>query len=609
MCRKILYLLFFLCCNQAFVVAQNTSVKQDSAKIYRDIEAYSKKRKTTNFLYRIFFKPTKTESAPANKKRNKKVKPKPYSYFEGKIIRSISVDVLDPFGFNLEDTVFVRQNFLYRAGNFLHKKTLSVTVKNLLLFHKNQPFDSLLVKESERLIRTQKYVHEVVFKQSAVGTNSDSVDILIRVLDEWSIIPAVAISTSAFEIKLTENNFLGTGHQFLNDFLLNNSIGKNAFKTFYAIPNINNTYINAAILYTSDVNRNTIKSINVDRPFFSPFAKWASGVFLTEQLHQDSIKLPDSSRVLQRFKFVTQDYWAGKSWQLFRGNSEDSRTTNLILTTRFIQTHFVEKPNEFIDTLHVYADQFFYLGGIGISTRKYVKDQYVFNFGVTEDVPIGKTYGLVGGYQQGFTSRIYLGIKFSKGNYFSKGYLSTSLEYGSFIHGTHFEQGAVILSANYFTDLIEIGKWKFRQFIYPQATFGINRFPGDNLSINGDAGIKGFDSYGLEGTHKLLLKLQTQCYAPWNILGFHFGPYFIYSMAMLGNQRAGFKNSHLYSQFGLGVLVKNEFLVFGIFQFSFAFYPVIPGNGNSIFKYDPDKTSDIGFRDFSISKPGAIGYQ
>ncbi len=609
MCRKIILLLFLFCCQREFVAAQNSSAKADSAKIYKDIEEYSKKRKTTNFIYQLFFKPIQTESAPANKKKNKKAKPKPYSYFEGKIIRSIAVDVLDPFGFSLDDTVFVRQNFLYRAGNFLHKKTLSVTVRNLLLFKKNQQFDSLLVKESERLVRTQKYVYDVAFKQALVNSNSDSVDIFIRVLDEWSIIPASSISTSAFEIELTENNFLGTGHEFQNDFVWNHREGRNAFKTFYSIPNINNTYINAALLYTGDKNGNTIKSASVDRPFFSPFAKWASGVYLTEQLHRDSILLPDSSHVQQNFKSVSQDYWGGRSWQLFKGHSEDSRTTNLILTTRFFQNHYTEKPGELIDTLHVYADQFFYLGGIGISTRKYVKDKYVFNFGVTEDVPIGKAYGLVGGYQVSYTSRIYFGIKFSKGNYFSLGYLSTSFEYGSFIHAAHFEQGALLASANYFTNLIEIGNWKFRQFVYPQATIGINRFPGDNLSINGDAGIKGFDSYGLLGTNKLLLKLQTQSYAPWNIVGFHFGPYFIYSIAILGNEKSGFRNSHLYSQFGLGVLIKNEFLVFGIFQVSFAYYPVIPGAGNSVFKYNPDKTSDIGFRDFSISKPATIGYQ
>ena len=127
--------------------------------------------------------------------------------------------------------------------------------------------------------------------------------------------------------------------------------------------------------------------------------------------------------------------------------------------------------------------------------------------------------------------------------------------------------------------------------------------------MNGDNGIKGFDSYGLTGEHKLLMTLQTQSYAPWNVIGFQFGPYIIYSGGMLGTERSGFRNSDYYSQLGFGFLIKNEFLVFGTFQVSFAYYPVIPRVGNDIFKFNPDKTSDIGFRDFSISKPAEIEYR
>ncbi len=610
MWRKLIFLLFLAGINSSAVFAQNEPIKRDSAKVYRDIEKFSKKRKSTNFLYQFFFKPVKAETGPITKKKNRKPGRKPYSYFEGKIIRHISIVTMDPFGYNLEDTAFTTQNFLYKAGNSLHIKTLPITIRNLLLIKKNEPFDSLLVKESERLIRSQKYVHEVFFYPILTKAKSDSVDIFIHVLDEWSIIPDAGISATHLEFDLTENNFLGTGHRLQNDFVWNHTNGRNTNKAIYYIPNIHNTYINSGLQYSMDENGGTIKSLVIDRPFFSTFAKWAAGISLIEQFRRDSITLPDSSRMLQNFRIFSEDYWAGKSWRIFKGNSEDDRTTNLILSGRYIRNHYIEKPEERYDTVHAFAGDKFYLSSIGISTRKYIQDKYVFNYGVVEDVPIGRVYNLTGGYQVKINSiRWYLGFRYAKGNYYDWGYLSTSLEYGTFIHSSHFEQGTFTASADYFTGIIEIGKWKFRQFIKPQFTFGIDRLQGDALSINENVGIRGFNSTELTGKDKIIFTLQTQSYSPWSIVGFKFGPYLIYSAAMLSTEHAGFRYSRLYSQFGLGVLIKNEFLVFGTFQVSVAFYPLIPGVGNNIFKYDPDKTSDFGFRDFGIPKPATIVYQ
>lgn len=602
-------LIFFLLSGHV-VYAQTAPVKRDSAKVYRDIEEFSKKRKSTNFLYQFFFKPVKVETTLLVKKVNKKSKRKSYSYFEGKIIRHISIVSLDPFGYNLEDTTYTTQNILYKAGNSLHIKTLPITISNLLLIKKNEPFDSLLVKESERLVRSQKYVHEVFFYPMLVKTNSDSVDIFIHVLDEWSIIPDMGISETHLEIDLTENNFLGTGHRLQNNFIWNHTNGRNVNKTIYYIPNIHNTYINSGLQYSKDENGGTIKSLVIDRPFFSTFAKWAAGISLIEQFHIDSILLPDSSHMLQNIRVLSEDYWAGKSWRIFKGNSEDDRTTNLILSGRYLRNHYIEKPEERYDTLHAFAGENFYLASIGISTRKYVQDKYVFNYGVIEDVPIGRVYSLTGGYQVKINSiRWYLGFRYAKGNYYDWGYISTSLDYGTFIHSSHFEQGTLALGAHYFTHLFEIGKWKFRQFLKPQLIVGLKRLTGDAVSINEDAGIKGFNSVGLSGKHKLLFTFQTQSYAPWTFLGFKFGPYILYSIAMLGTDNSGFRYSRLYSRLGLGVLIKNEFLVFGTFQVSFAFYPLIPGIGEDVFKYNPDKTSDFGFRDFSIPRPTPVVYQ
>jgi hypothetical protein len=314
--------------------------------------------------------------------------------------------------------------------------------------------------------------------------------------------------------------------------------------------------------------------------------------------------------MLQRFKFNIQDYWAGNAIQIFKGNTENKRTTNFISAIRYYRIRYLESPIEMYDLQHRFSNEDFYLTSIGISTRKYVQDKFIFKYGITEDVPIGKVYGLTGGYQvKNNSGRFYLGARISSGNYYPWGYISSNIEFGTFFHASHSEQGVLTVGVNYFTGLFIIGKWKFRQFVKPQVIIGINRFSYDTLTLNDGYGLDGFNSSTLTGTSRLLFTMQTQSYAPWNFIGFRFGPYLMFSLGMLGDEATGFTNSKVYSQIGLGVLIKNEYLIFNTIQLSFSFYPSIPGNGQDIFKTNSFKTTDFGFRNFEVGKPTTVIYQ
>lgn len=605
----IIVLIFFSISD--FVSAQQDSVKKDTIAIYKNIESFSKQSRLRTIIYRLIFKPVSTiVKSKSNRSVYKKLIQKPYKTFEKKIIRDIKIVTLDPFGYSVTDTTIATQSFLGKAGNGIHVKTQEIAILNLLLIRKNQPFNSLLVKESERLIRNQKYVHEVSFFVSSPGVKSDSVDILIRVLDTWSIVPRGNISTTKLKIDLTDKNILGTGHTFQNAYArdFRNDIG--TFNANYSIPNIRNTYITANMHFGMDGNNYFSRNLTIDRPFFSPFAKWAAGVSLASRFKKDSLEYADTSYIPLNLRFKTQDFWAGKAFRIFKDNDDDELITNLILAARYLRVRYNEKPDVLHDPLSAYSDEDFYLGELGISTRKYVLDKYIFKFGVVEDVPVGKVLGLTAGYQvKPDSKRLYLGIRFSFGNYHQWGYLSPDIRYGTFINDSHAEQGVLFAGINYFSGIFEIGKWKFRQFVKPQLTIGINRFPYDSLTLKEGNGLDGFTSTALSGTNRLLFTLQTQTYAPWNLIGFRFGPYLTYSLGMLGDAKTRFKTSKVYSQLGFGVLIKNENLVFNTFQISISFYPLIPGVGQNIFKTNSFRTTDFGFRDFEIGKPSQAGYR
>ena len=610
---RLLLILFFITVKlNDSVFSQQIPSKTDSTKIYKDIETYSKRNKFTTLIYGIIFKPVASASQKkkSKKKRSSSIIQKPYSTFEGKTIRHIKIETLDPFGYSINNTNVASKNILSKAGNKLHIKSQDITIRNLLLIRQNQIFDTLLVKESERLVRSSGFVHDVSFFTIATAKNSDSVDIFIRELDIWSIIPKASVSTSNISISILDKNFLGMGHEFQNGYTWYHNSDDYAFTTNYFIPNIRNTYINTGLHYSSDKFGNYSKNFAIDRPFFSPFAKWAAGVNFSNELRKDSVLTGDLLIVQQRFKFNTQDYWAGKAMQLFKGFSENNRTTNFISSVRFLRIRYLERPIETFNSQYKFSDENFYLASIGVSTRKYTQDKFVFKYGMTEDVPIGRVFNLTGGYQvKNSIGRLYIGGRVSFGKYYPWGYLSSNFEYGTFFHATHTEQGVFTAGVNYYTGLVEIGKWKFRQFIKPQLTIGINRFSNDSINLNEGYGLDGFKSAVLSGSSRAIFTLQTQSYAPWNLIGFRFGPYISCSIGKLGNESTGFRNSNLYSQIGLGVLIKNENLVINTFQISIAFYPLIPVDGQNAFKTNSIRTDDFGFRDFVIGKPAPVLFQ
>jgi hypothetical protein len=592
-------------------LAQEATVKKDTTRIYKDIESYSKRSKFNTFLYRLIFKPVSIISKKEVKKKvYKKLIQKPYSTYQGKIIRTIRIVTLDPFNYTANDTSSIKEKGLIKFGNGLHIKTRQKEIRNLLLIKENEPFNSYFVKESERLIRNQKFVHDVAFFVAQTGTKPDSVDITIRELDQWSINPRISVSTSAMKLGLTDKNFLGTGDEFLNIFSRNISNGISAFNSNYFVPNIRTTYINLNIHFGIDGYGNIRNSFAFERPFYSPYATWAAGLSYASQVKKDSLNNITPSYVPLNLRYQIQDVWGARAFQIFRGYTDDDRVTNLVFAVRFRRMIYHEKPAEINDPLHIYSNEHFYLASIGISTRKYLQDTYIFRYGTIEDVPVGSVIEVTGGFQSRISSwRPYLGIRFSIGNYNEWGYLSSNINLGTFFRSSHAEQGVITAGINYFTGLFEIGKWKFRQFVKPQITIGIHRFDYDSLTINDRYGLDGFNSPTLSGTNRMLLTLQTQSYSPWNLAGFHFGPFLVCSFGMLGDAASGFSNKRLYSQLGFGILIKNENLVFNSFQVSVSFFPSIPGNGQNIFKMNSFTTSDFGFRDFEIGKPVPVMYR
>ena len=608
MSQKLMYFLVLLCwCS--FASAQVKTTKDDSTKVYKNIEKYAEKNKFRQFIHKLLF--TTPERKTSRKINNYEIKKqKAYLSNTGKIIRKINITTLDPFGYSSSDKEEVPNNNFEKFGNNLHIKTKNFTIRNLMLIKKNQLFDTLRARETERLIRKQRYVRSVVLLPIPIENSKDSVDIDIQVLDSWSFIPNGSISTSSSNLELAERNFLGLGHEIETNFDSRFKDKAKGNDVRYTINNIRDSYINTSFYYNDDLENNTQKSLKIERPFYSQSTRFAGGIYLENRRHNDS--LPNLSGDFEKFSFkiTRQNYWFGNAFNLFKSSSA-FKTTNFVSTIGYQNIAYINKPDITLNPTNFLSSERTYLASIGITTREFQEDKFLFNFDIIEDVPYGKVFSITGGIQQkNNLQRPYFGARFAYGNYFKLGFFGVNFQWGSFFNEGKTEETTLRIEGNYFTDLLYIGNWRIRQFIKSKVVLGNNRNSNfkDQININEDNGISGFSSAILLGTRKWVASFQTQTYAPGNWKGFHFNPFLNVSLGMIGNQDTILFDKKLYSSFGIGVLINNDYLVFNSFQLSFSYFPSIPNEGNNIFKTNSFKNDDLSLPTYEIGQPTIVPY-
>ncbi len=607
---KIPYVFLFLLLCTHFSVGQTGNKNPDSIKVYKNIEAYSKRSGFGKFVHKLLFKSTRKKQPASQNIRKKYLIKKSFDKHEGKIIRKIKIETLDPFGYSV-DNPDDKPNGFEKFGNSLHVKSKNWTIRNILLIRENQPLDSLLAKESERLVRKQRFTRSVVIKPIDINSK-DSVDISVRVLDSWSLIPTGSISSSRGTIELTERNFMGLGHEIEYDYTNRFADKKNARTVSYGINNFRNTFINTTLLYQTTLNDAVIRSAKMERRFYSPFTRFAGGILFENKKFYDSI--PDVSGNFETFQFKneTRDFWFGHSQKIFKGRNEDYRTTNLITSIGYKKIEYLNSPTAIFDSSNYFSNEELYLASIGLNTRKFAEDKYLFNYGIIEDVPYGQVYSITGGFQnKNFNKRAYFGARFAYGDYFSFGYISSNFEWGSFFNNGCTEETTFKVEANYFTNLLPLGSWKIRQFIKPTIVFGNHRAPiiKDRVTLEDQDGISGFGNPLINGTKKFTLALQTQTYVPGNWHGFRFSPFYNMTFGFLGDETNKILNDKMYSKFSIGVLINNDYLVFNSFQISISYYPSIPFEGTNLFKTNTLKNNDLSLPDYEIGQPNIVNFK
>ncbi len=166
---------------------------------------------------------------------------------------------------------------LFRLGNRLHFETREATISNQLLFRSGDLYAGRLLQESERLLRTTRYLRDAMVVP--VSLRDGVVDIDVITEDVWTFNPGVSFgrqggrSTSGFELE--ELNLLGTGIQIAVG--AKSGVDRDSKLVIFRDRQLGRSWWSLDAQF-ADNSDGQVGELKLERPFYSLDSRWAAGM-------------------------------------------------------------------------------------------------------------------------------------------------------------------------------------------------------------------------------------------------------------------------------------------------------------------------------------------
>jgi hypothetical protein len=129
---------------------------------------------------------------------------------------------------------------------------------------------------------------------------------------------------------------------------------------------------------------------------------------------------------------------------------------------------------------------------------------------------------------------------------------------------------------NYFSNLLNLGTFRVRNFVYLQYTRGFGRYTNEYLKFIENNGFAGFKNDSITGNQRLTLRLESVLFSPMNFIGFKFAFFGFTDFSFLSGTNEILGRGYALSSIGLGVRIRNDNLIFNTLQIRIAYFPNPP---------------------------------
>lgn len=358
---------------------------------------------------------------------------------EGKsdTLRIDSIEIVNNNIFHKDSSRF--DFWLYRLANKLHIKTKKYVIKRDLLQQEGDIFSRRLADESERNLRTLRYLWRA---RIDIYRSGDSLNIMkVTTADNWTLAGGMSISRRAdrltYHFRVEESNLLGTGqslsfHYYIREFEDNYSQFSFSERRLFG----SRLYLD---IYIDDSPEVGARGISIGKPFYSLDSRVRYNMYFTAVNRRNDYYSAGS--------IVATDRIRGEDLVLIGkyrfGSYHNKVTTGLSLGYKDLKVSDIT-TNQATNYIEFSEDSLFYsvLPEISFFNINYITTKRINAFSITEDINLNKglkfTFGwaLDGRKNRGELYKIAK-IEAEFGTYFKSNLLILYLGFNKWFQGDH----------------------------------------------------------------------------------------------------------------------------------------------------------------------------
>lgn len=425
----------------------------------------------------------------------------------GAVIGAIRIDTHDIF--DLDDPK--ENNALFRLANQLHVTTRPSVIARDVLFKPGERVSVKLIDETERLLRSNRYLHDVQIRP--VNYRDGVVDIEVSTRDTWSLDPGLSASraggANSGRLSLREYNLLGSG--ISAGISYSSNVDRAGTEVGFSDNHLFGNRTGIAYTYgVLDVGK--VQAFAFGRPFYALDTPWAYGIAATQTDALSTVYDQGAIASQYRSKVDTAEVYGGWSagrvegWvqRYSAGFASQSSTyflqpdqpppaqlpQDLVLNGPFVRYQIVEDVYE------------------KVRNRDQIGKTEFFALGLQGTVQLGRTYTGLGSTQDAW---LY-SASVSKGlHYPARNTLIASASVSGRLHEGDRENQLISASFRYFVPHSDSA-----QFLVSGAV-DIYRHPDTPapLQLGGDTGLRGYPLSYQSGERRSLFTLEERLYSDW----------------------------------------------------------------------------------------------
>ncbi|MBD3163178.1 MAG: hypothetical protein GF346_11995 [Candidatus Eisenbacteria bacterium] len=283
------------------------------------------------------------------------------------------------------DTTEESLPWILRLANRLHVTTREGVIRTEMLLDEGEPYDSLRVRESERLLRDRGLFESV--ELTAVPADSGRI-VRVRTQDLWTL--SVILSAekqadlSSLTIGMEDSNVFGTGNEI--SWTQSFSTDEDGLIASLAMPRLGKTRAALGLLY-ADLDDSRARSVALGRHPETPFDRFGWGVRVRtnrgrQRFFDEGEEIGDS-RFERTGGSVFAGRYTGRDLQIGAGAGWVERRLEPRGEPRSTAAGYPPPP-EFDAARH--RGPILYAGAM---RRRFVEARNLERYGTVEDVPIG----------------------------------------------------------------------------------------------------------------------------------------------------------------------------------------------------------------------------